>query len=114
MFAARTRRAAGNRITVALIVAAAIEAGAELVQVPAKADHQPRNFVVPLDRATPGRARAATVAVDDDVCLIGFQNRLLVLLRWTISFLTRGRGARLILEPATEERTTPTPFAEAR
>ena len=28
--------------------------------------------------------------------LIGFQNRLLVLLRWTISFVTRGRGARLI------------------
>jgi NADH:ubiquinone reductase (H+-translocating) len=35
--------------------------------------------------------------------LIGFQNRLLVVLRWTISFLTRGRGARLIIrEP---ERT---------
>jgi NADH:ubiquinone reductase (H+-translocating) len=30
--------------------------------------------------------------------LIGFQNRLLVLLRWTISFLTRGRGARMIGE----------------
>ncbi len=29
--------------------------------------------------------------------LIGFQNRLLVLLRWTISFLTHGRGARLIV-----------------
>ena len=28
--------------------------------------------------------------------LIGFQNRLLVFLRWTISFVTRGRGARLI------------------
>jgi NADH dehydrogenase len=28
--------------------------------------------------------------------LIGFQNRLLVVLRWTISFVTRGRGARLI------------------
>ncbi len=28
--------------------------------------------------------------------LIGFQNRLLVLLRWTGSFLSRGRGARLI------------------
>jgi hypothetical protein len=30
--------------------------------------------------------------------LIGFQNRLLVLLRWTISFFTHGRGARLIGE----------------
>jgi NADH:ubiquinone reductase (H+-translocating) len=28
--------------------------------------------------------------------LIGFQNRLLVIIRWAISFITRGRGARLI------------------
>jgi NADH:ubiquinone reductase (H+-translocating) len=28
--------------------------------------------------------------------LVGFQNRLLVLTRWTTSFLTRGRGSRLI------------------
>jgi NADH:ubiquinone reductase (H+-translocating) len=28
--------------------------------------------------------------------LIGFQNRLLVLIRWSFSFATRGRGARLI------------------
>jgi NADH dehydrogenase len=28
--------------------------------------------------------------------LIGFQNRLLVFIRWTFSFVTRGRGARLI------------------
>ncbi|MET0818066.1 MAG: NAD(P)/FAD-dependent oxidoreductase [Solirubrobacteraceae bacterium] len=28
--------------------------------------------------------------------LVGFQNRLLVLVRWSISFATRGRGARLI------------------
>jgi NADH dehydrogenase len=28
--------------------------------------------------------------------LVGFQNRLLVLIRWTFSFVTRGRGARLI------------------
>jgi NADH dehydrogenase len=28
--------------------------------------------------------------------LIGFQNRLLVLLRWAFSFFTHGRGARLI------------------
>jgi NADH dehydrogenase len=30
------------------------------------------------------------------VYLIGFQNRMLVLLRWTYSYLTRGRGARVI------------------
>jgi NADH dehydrogenase len=28
--------------------------------------------------------------------LIGFQNRLLVLIRWSFSFATHGRGARLI------------------
>ena len=30
--------------------------------------------------------------------LIGFQNRLLVLIRWSFSFATQGRGARLITE----------------
>jgi NADH dehydrogenase len=34
--------------------------------------------------------------------LIGFQNRVVVLTRWTFSFVTRGRGARLISESATE------------
>ena len=38
--------------------------------------------------------------------LIGFQNRLLVLIRWSFSFATHGRGARLITGTATtsEER----------
>ena len=35
--------------------------------------------------------------------LIGFENRLLVILRWTISFLTRGRGARLIVRDRERE-----------
>jgi NADH:ubiquinone reductase (H+-translocating) len=30
--------------------------------------------------------------------LIGFQNRILVLIRWAFSFWTRGRGARLITD----------------
>jgi NADH dehydrogenase len=30
--------------------------------------------------------------------LIGFENRMLVLLRWAYSFFTRGRGTRLITE----------------
>ncbi len=34
--------------------------------------------------------------------LIGFQNRLLVFIRWAISFLTHGRGARLITGEAAE------------
>jgi NADH:quinone reductase (non-electrogenic) len=33
--------------------------------------------------------------------LIGFQNRLLVLIRWSISFATHGRGARLITDAST-------------
>jgi len=28
--------------------------------------------------------------------LSGFQNRLIVLIRWAVSFFTRGRGARII------------------
>ena len=32
--------------------------------------------------------------------LIGFENRVLVMLRWTYSFCTRGRGTRLITEAA--------------
>ena len=33
--------------------------------------------------------------------LIGFQNRLLVLIRWSFSFATHGRGARLITDAST-------------
>jgi len=39
--------------------------------------------------------------------LIGFENRLLVVVRWSISFVTRGRGARLIDSRA----ATPDPAA---
>jgi NADH dehydrogenase len=35
--------------------------------------------------------------------LIGFQNRLLVLLRWSFSFVSHGRGARLITMPDADE-----------
>jgi NADH dehydrogenase len=38
--------------------------------------------------------------------LVGFQNRLLVLIRWSISFATRGRGARLIADPAGAEASS--------
>lgn len=41
--------------------------------------------------------------------LIGFQNRVLVLIRWTFSFLTHGRGARLI----TTQAATPQPARAA-
>ena len=35
--------------------------------------------------------------------LVGFQNRLLVLIRWSIGFATRGRGTRLITDPGNAE-----------
>jgi NADH:ubiquinone reductase (H+-translocating) len=35
--------------------------------------------------------------------LVGFQNRLIVLIRWFISFITRGRGARLITRTPADE-----------
>jgi NADH dehydrogenase len=48
--------------------------------------------------------------------LIGFENRLLVLLRWSLSFFTRGRGTRLITEaagaPPWERSDEPAPAAE--
>jgi NADH dehydrogenase len=39
--------------------------------------------------------------------LIGFQNRLLVFVRWSFSFLTRGRGARVIAEGGEEHESGP-------
>ena len=33
--------------------------------------------------------------------LVGFQNRILVFIRWLVSFTTHGRGARLITDTAT-------------
>jgi NADH dehydrogenase len=43
------------------------------------------------------------------VYLIGFQNRLLVLLRWSFSFLTHGRGARVIARPPYQSAAQPPP-----
>jgi len=39
--------------------------------------------------------------------LVGFQNRLLVFIRWTVSFVTHGRGARLITESRSGPGTPP-------
>jgi NADH dehydrogenase len=44
--------------------------------------------------------------------LVGFQNRLFVFIRWSISFLTRGRGARLINEPWTATGHDAAPVAD--
>jgi NADH:ubiquinone reductase (H+-translocating) len=41
--------------------------------------------------------------------LVGFQNRLLVLIRWSFSFATHGRGARLITERSGAQEPDATP-----
>ena len=43
--------------------------------------------------------------------LIGFQNRLLVVIRWGISFVTRGRGARLITNQQAQRSSRTVPDA---
>jgi NADH dehydrogenase len=45
--------------------------------------------------------------------LIGFQNRLLVLIRWSFSFVTHGRGARLITGATDERLLLPASHGEA-
>jgi NADH dehydrogenase len=46
-----------------------------------------------------GFAAWATWLVVHLLYLVGFQNRLLVLMRWAFSYVTRGRGARVIHPP---------------
>jgi NADH dehydrogenase len=72
---------------------------------------QPFRYVDKGNLATVGRARAVADIQGFQISgtlawltwlavhifyLVGLQNRLLVLTRWAFSFLTRGRGARLI------------------
>jgi len=74
-------------------------------------DAKPFHYLDKGNLATIGRARAVadlhvvrlsgfvawvTWLVVHLYYLIGFQNRLLVFMRWVFSFITRGRGARLI------------------
>jgi NADH:ubiquinone reductase (H+-translocating) len=79
--------------------------------------HEPFRYVDKGNLATIGRARAVAeikmLKLSGWIAwvtwlgvhlfyLIGFQNRLLVLIRWLFSFATRGRGARLITGQTTE------------
>jgi NADH dehydrogenase len=74
-------------------------------------DHEPFRYRDKGNLATIGRARAVadlhavrlsgfpawvTWLVVHLWYLIGFQNRLLVMIRWAFSFFTRGRGGRVI------------------
>jgi hypothetical protein len=41
--------------------------------------------------------------------LVGFQNRLVVFIRWSFSFATGGRGARIVTGPAADPPTISDP-----
>jgi len=75
-------------------------------------EHRPFHYVDKGNLATIGRSKAVADVkgirlsglpawtiwlVVHLAYLVGFENRFLVLVRWTISFVTRGRGARLIV-----------------
>ena len=89
----------------------AMQQGRHVAREIASDTRMPFRYVDKGELATIGRARAVGVVKGVPLSgflawamwlgihiayLVGFQNRLLVLLRWTFSYLTRGRGARII------------------
>jgi NADH:ubiquinone reductase (H+-translocating) len=113
---------AGNEVTLPGLASTAMQQGryaARSVRRRARGKRsQPFQFVDKGNLATIGRARAVAEIKGIQTSgmlawliwlsvhifyLIGLQNRLLVLIRWGFSFVTRGRGARLI----TGESATP-------
>ncbi len=112
----RVRDAQGEAVVLPGVAPVAIQQGryaARLIRARLAGDASPAPFhyVDKGNLATIGRGRAVAELPGLRVSglpawivwlvvhlwyLIGFQNRLLVLIRWIISFFTRGRGARLI------------------
>jgi NADH dehydrogenase len=114
----RVRSSSGEMETLPGVAPVAIQQGRYAGRL---VDDRLRNHATPPFRyhdkgnlATIGRARAVAdlhfVRVNGALAwliwlfvhiwyLIGFQNRLLVIIRWAFSFITRGRGARLITTP---------------
>jgi len=89
----------------------AMQQGRHAARMIASGAREPFHYRDKGELATIGRSRAVGVVRGIElsgflawalwlgihiVYLIGFQNRLLVLTRWIFSYLTRGRGARLI------------------
>jgi NADH dehydrogenase len=92
----------------------AMQEGRHVARAIASGKREPFRYHDKGELATIGRARAVGVIrglrvsgfvawvlwlVIHIFYLVGFQNRLLVLTRWTFSYLTRGRGARVIRHP---------------
>ena len=89
----------------------AMQQGRHVARSIASGERKPFHYRDKGELATIGRSRAVGVVKGirfsgfiawvtwlgiHIVYLVGFQNRLLVLTRWTFSYLTRGRGARVI------------------
>jgi NADH dehydrogenase len=89
----------------------AMQQGRHAARSIARGSREPFHYHDKGELATIGRSRAVGVVSGVRVSgvvawmlwlgihityLVGFQNRLLVLTRWTFSYLTRGRGARVI------------------
>jgi NADH dehydrogenase len=117
----RIRRGEGSSVVLPGLAPVAMQQGrhaARVVRARLRGHRSPRfRYRDKGNLATIGRARAvadlkrvrlsgflawATWLIVHLCYLIGFENRLLVLVRWTFSFVTHGRGARLITgsEPA--------------
>lgn len=117
----RVRRAGGQAEVLPGVAPAAIQQGrfvAKVVRARLRGrDIRPFHYRNKGNLATIGRAAAvadvkglklsgflawATWLVVHLWYLVGFQNRLLVLIRWSFAFLTRNRGSRLITGQVTE------------
>jgi NADH dehydrogenase len=111
----RVRQAAGEVRTYPGVAPVAIQQGRFAARLIANRlrgrDTRPFHYVNKGNLATIGRGRAVAdlglIRLSGPPAwaiwlgvhiwyLIGFQNRLLVMFRWAISFVTRGRGSRII------------------
>jgi NADH dehydrogenase len=117
----RLRRAGGTSLVLPGVAPVAMQEGRHAARVIrdrlAGATPRPFHYLDKGNLATIGRARAVAdlhgIRLSGFVAwltwlvvhlwyLIGFQNRLLVVIRWGFSFITHGRGARLISEDEPE------------
>jgi NADH dehydrogenase len=105
------RSADGEPTTLPGVAPVAMQEGRHIARLIRTGERKPFRYIDKGNLATIGRSHAVadikgvqlsgfpawlTWLGVHIVYLIGFQNRLLVLTRWTFSYITRGRGARII------------------
>ena len=78
---------------------------AEIAQPSRAIVHTQENVTVLMAKAERVDLAAHQVRLEDGLVLIGFRNRIVVLINWAWSYVTYGRGARLVTgEPAERMR----------